>query len=508
MGKKSEEVSKINREQRERLTVMDSNPHPTTPMLYVVTAAQSTYMTKEVKRKINGEWEYETINVPFLGEGSAPLHRNFYDGLKRMMQERGVDSDMLICPTAGKCQSEDVLHESVRDLPELYPAWRKGYFSFNDNIRLSDILVPPQNVDPTTGKTKLPAKYQSTLVFPHSKQRFRPVAVYNADFPRYLLTTGMVTLPNYNPYNTKGDTAIKDHLFGAALVETIDEVYFNMRTVRAKKDGSFVDMGLKYNGDKKPVRVRTKVLTASDVHIGEHDPRALEATYEQIEFFKPEILVLHDFFSGYSISHHELSDDIERARLFMQGKLDLRAELEVNMKHLQDISKRMKGKKVYVVHSNHHDFLPKYLNSPQQRSDLWNFEINQKIRGLMPRRDGYLEAALKTIGTVPDNIEFLRLGSNLVIGGYQFASHGHLGKNGSRGGGIASQEECYGKGVFGHAHSPEIKGDVTRVGTMLSPETSYLQGASSASMAANDVMYENDTHQLLPMINGKWKAKF
>ncbi|VVB80559.1 Uncharacterised protein [uncultured archaeon] len=505
---KREEVSRINQEQRERLTVRDSNPHPTTPMLWVVSAAQSTYMTKEVREKIDGKWVARTIYVPFLGEGSAPLHQNLYDGLRRMMKERDVGSEMLICPTAGKCQAEDVLHESVEHLPELYPAWRKGYFSFNDNIQLSDILVPPQNVDPTTGKTKLPAKYGSTLVFPHSKQRFRPVAVYQADFPRYLLTTGMVTLPNYNQYNAKGDQAAKDHRLGAVLVETIDGNYFNMRTLRARMDGSFVDMGLKYNGDRKPERVKVKALDASDVHIGEHDPRALEATLEQIEFFKPERLILHDFFSGYSISHHELANRIERARLFRDGKLDLRKELELNMKYLKEFSKAMKGREIYIVHSNHHDFLPKYLNSPQSADDLWNFEMNAMITSRMPRQDGYLEEALKLIGQIPSNVQFLRLSSNLVVGGYQLASHGHLGKNGARGGGVSSQEESFGKGIFGHSHSPEIKGDIYRVGTMLSPETSYMQGASSASMAANGVLYENDTVQLLPMINGKWKAKF
>ena len=54
----------------------------------------------------------------------------------------------------------------------------------------------------------------------------------------------------YFEYRKKWDLATKEHVYGASIVDVIDDTYFNVRHIRALKNGKFIDMGKVYNGNK------------------------------------------------------------------------------------------------------------------------------------------------------------------------------------------------------------------------------------------------------------------
>lgn len=468
------------------------------PKRYVFTAAQSNYY----------EWtDPKTGKVKLLRWGgndtSSTLQENLYKGFQTFCAETGAE--LKILPIQGKGKKEDVLHESVKDLPEVHHMSRK-YEKLNSNLTLGNIRVPPQNVDPTASRMHLASKYRATILFPHAKQRLRAAASFQSQLPRFLATTGCITNPNYNIGNDRGDQAMEDHVLGGIYVEVKDNKFYNMRFLTAQKDGKFIDLGKKFDGYQTPKKAGVEALVLGDIHWGEHDEDSMASAYEEIEFFKPKRLILHDFFSGYSISHHELKNKVSRARKFEEGRLSLEEELVSNLDELKKLSKMMGTRPIYLAHSNHHDFLKKYIESEEwMRGDLWNMIIGGRIVSQLPEDDTYLLESLKLVGDIPSNVTFLRADEDLKVWGYQLASHGHLGNNGARGGNAKTRESNLGKGISGHNHAPETFRDSHIVGTNSLRDLPYTHGSASSAMAADGVLYNNGQFQMILKPGREWK---
>jgi len=158
------------------------------------------------------------------------------------------------------------------------------------------------------------------------------------------------------------------------------------------------------------------------------------------------------------------------------------------------------------------------LNLAWAKGDLWNAGIGAEllssaVRLGVPEKEiddaSYLiEEGMKRHGSLPDNINFLRLKDNLRRHGYQLASHGHKGSHGSRGGSAKARSVVGGgKSISGHSHAMEVFGDTYIVGTSTQLDLPYTAGGGSAWIAANAVLYDNGTVQMLPIIGGKWKAQ-
>ena len=142
-----------------------------------------------------------------------------------------------------------------------------------------------------------------------------------------------------------------------------------MRFLTARKNGSFVDLGQEYDGDKKPRKRKVEALVLGDTHFGEEDEKTMQANYEMIDELNPHSLVIHDLSSFSSISYHELKKPLSRAKQYARGKLFLEEDLDYTHKKLKELSEAMKGRgKIYIVHSNHDDFLTKYMESGMWRT--------------------------------------------------------------------------------------------------------------------------------------------
>jgi len=467
------------------------------PRRFLLTCAQASYY-KDTEE--NGPTPWGNEGLP------AKLHQNLYNGLKEFAERKDID-ELTVFPVKGVCTREDLFHESLRGVPEL-TSWERHFTKINSNATVTDVRVPPQNVDPATSRKHLTAKYGATLIFPHPKQRMCPVASSSSEFPRFILTTGAITTPNYNRSNDRGDQAARDHRLGAIYVEAFNEKTYLFHFLTAAQDGKFVHLGTQYDGHKKPTKIGIDALVLGDIHWGEHDPETMQANYEMIKQMNPKKVVLHDFFTGNSISHWNLEKPLYRAQQFTRGELSLEHELRSTFGELQHIARMAKGE-VYIVPSNHDAFLEKYLESGMyERKDLWNAEVCHSLAGRILRGkvepDMYLKEALSMFGQIPKNVTFLGLDDKLCVQGYRLSSHGHIGVNGSKGFAIKKIDETMGRAIIGHKHAPEQFRDSYVVGTSSRQNLHYMAGSISAAMGCNAAIYQNGKVQMLPIINGVW----
>ncbi len=453
---------------------------------YVITAAQAV-------------GDYDSVGRYTKG---AP-NRNFISSLENYCEKN--NGELVIISMAGKDAREKELHEFFDDRDDVYDV-KGASRRLNTNIHISDMYIPPQNVDPASGRDRF-VQRETSLIVAHPKQRLKTIPASNYNFPKLFASTGACTYPNYNDMNHRGDAASRDHTFGAAIVEIIDDTCFNLRQVSAvPSTGKIIDMGMAYEGSKAPRKAGVEALVLGDIHWGDHDPETIKANYEMINFFSPKRLFLHDFLNGHSVNPHEMENTIMRAREFKAGRLSIEKELKEGYEELCNLSDAIKGGKVYVVASNHPFFFERYLEKGRYLNEPWNLEIAMRLGAELAKKDGSIEAAgLGLMGKIPNNVHFLELTDDLKVEGWQLASHGHKGSSGARGS-VRSREIGSGKSITGHTHAPEILRKTIIVGTSTKLQLPYTNGGSSSWLAANAVLYEGGIPELIPIINGKWKG--
>ncbi|OGY43165.1 MAG: hypothetical protein A3B89_00735 [Candidatus Buchananbacteria bacterium RIFCSPHIGHO2_02_FULL_40_13] len=444
------------------------------PKRYIITAAQA-----------------------FGGGGKGTPNLVFLAGLKKYCEVR--DAELVILPMAGSSVRELDLHPNLADRPEIC----FGSRPLNEKIAISDMVVPPQNVDPSSGRLRFPQR-DKTLILAHPKQRLKAVPNSNYKIPKFLVSTGALTTPNYNEMNHRGDAAKRDHVYGALVVEIVGTDRYHFRHIRAGTNGAFVDLGIKFDGEKKPVPVVVEALVLGDIHVGDTDPVVRTANYQMIQIYHPKRLVLHDLFNGHSINHHNFGKLITRVQDIENGRANLAVELRQCYNELCEFAKAMgKGREVIVVACNHHQFLNRFLEEVRLMSDPLNAKTASRL--MAPMVDGLdpVEVGLSMIGKIPKNVKFLDYDDDYKVRGVQLGSHGDKGMSGGRSS-IRSREYAHGKSITGHSHTPEILRNTYIVGTSTFLRLPYTKGSASSWMNTNAILYDNGSVQLLNIIDGRW----
>lgn len=428
---------------------------------------------------------------------------------------RDNHSEIIILPAGGR--------EAKEDLNTLVPFFddyhvEKGILRLNDNIKIEQFNVRPQQIDPITGLSRF-AQRETTIVFASPKQRMAPVPHSNHKHPKFLVTTGACTYPRYatsmdmsSERRRLGKIALRDHIYGALVVEVVDKEIFHMRHLRANTDGEFVDFGTRYNGRHK-THSNLEALIAGDFHndAPNTDKLALQALYDLILETRPKRLVLHDFFDGHSVSHWVDKKYIEQ-KLIQQMDNEghkLRLELQRGYDVLMHLNDLMEGRPIFVVYSNHNEFLNRYLNEGRFMKDPVNARLGFELAGYMAKQDynNPTEAGIKMMGKVPRSIKFLRIDADLKVRGYQLGSHGDKGYGGLDGyGSMSSKENDFGKSITGHVHRAQILRNTYTVGTTALPLTPYyMRGYPTAQSHAHGLLWDTGTVQLVNVIDGKYR---
>jgi hypothetical protein len=436
----------------------------------------------------------------------AKPHAKFLTGLERYAKDH--DAELVILTMPGMSVREDVLVDELAERNDVFPRHRRP---LNSKIFISDLLIPPQNEDPSTGTGRF-VQQDKTWVVAHPKQRWRAIPNSNYDLPKLLISTGAVTAPRYNTNNARGDRAKRDHVYGAVMVEVVDDVIFHVRNLRAQPStGKFVDLGQAYDGNRKPGKSVLEALVLGDIHLGDTDPKVMAANYEMMEQLKPRRLVLHDLFNGHSVNHHNIGKIATQAReIYEAHRQNLEEELRMNYEELCKLSGMMgKSGEILVVASNHNEFLDRYLDQMRFATDPENSKLAAQLYAHLVDGKNPLEVGIRLMGNLPSNIRFLGREDDFKVRGWQLASHGDRGAHGARGS-TRAKEFAHGRSITGHTHVPEILRNTYVVGTSTHLNLPYTKGSSSAWMHTNALLYDTGpvgTVQLVNIINGKWRKK-
>jgi predicted phosphodiesterase len=364
----------------------------------------------------------------------------------------------------------------------------------NRHLLISLLPINPEQVDPITGLDRLTPNHKS-VIYASPKQRLKSIPSPSEKLPRVLMTPGAVTHPNIK--NTKRSIiSNKDHVAGAIVVEIQTKSVYHYRQVQAAKDGSFVDLGVKYTPTStSPMQL--EALIPGDWHSGFTDPKVKRVVLQALNKYKPKHLVLHDFFDSYAINHHVETKILQRARM---GKLN---SLVRELKHASDDLALLasRSKNVVIVKSNHDEFIDRWLNEGKYVTDVNNHVIGLELALAKAQGSDPLEYGLRKYNRF-NNVTFLKSDSSFKITNrnVELAAHGHRGANGSRGS-ANNLEKCYQNIVYGHSHSPEILRGAWVMGTSSYLKLDYNEGPSSW-LQTMCFVYSNGDRQLINIVDG------
>ncbi len=374
----------------------------------------------------------------------------------------------------------------------------------NNNISLCSIQVSAKQVKPITGLSRL-GRREGSYVFASPKQFLEYIPSGNNRDKNYsIMTPGSCTLPNYysETFVSKRISYIAghDHQMGAVIIEIEDDDIFHFRQIQCEDDGSFIDMGKQYSHNKKTKRVPVNAIMG-DIHGVQADEDAIGMFATLFATMDLRSLYLHDIFDGYSISHH-IRDISEKSKRSEDGMGKLVGELEYTYDLVKSISDTTKAKDVFIVKSNHDEFLDRYLKEGRYVFDAENHLISLKIATALFEDEDILQRGFDVVGKEsPSHWHYLQRDDSSIIAGVECGSHGDLGLNGAKAA-LNSLERIYGDCVTGHNHTAAIQRGVFRVGTLSQLDMGYNRGPSSWTQTCC-LLYENGQRQLINNINGK-----
>jgi hypothetical protein len=366
-------------------------------------------------------------------------------------------------------------------------------FRFNTRLLAKDFLLKPSQILPLTGLDKYGYE-QESIICAATKQFMVCVPRPVPKIPHTLHSTGTISIPNYSSTRI-GSMAKQDNLLGALVIEVPDEKYFFIRQVQWIQ-GSFVDLGKRYTSTKV-TGATCCGMVLGDIHFTEEDVAALKTTYDQIHKLQPKALILHDLCSMQSINHHDKYNYLNKCLVPKEFNTLAKDFAYTKDQVLLLHQKFNKKSRIFVVASNHDDFITKWLNDGEFIKDTVNARFGAKLFLKALDRKNLLEDYIDC----PD-ITFFNRYSSMLIEGWEVAEHGDKGANGARGS-IRSYARTHGRTIIGHSHTPGIFEKIIQVGTLSRLQLPYTSGSSSW-LHSNCVIYEGGHTQLLTFISNKW----
>jgi hypothetical protein len=282
----------------------------------------------------------------------------------------------------------------------------------------------------------------------------------------------------------------------ALLVHVIDEKIFLTRYVTMPTPGVVHDLNHRFTaGKKEPEVLRPEALAFGDTHAIQVDPVEWSGSLEMVRELNPRSVIVNDFFDGASCNHHEIDSAVK-----FHTAPSIRDEAEVTRQKLLELAGV--AERVIYLHSNHDDFILKVLDKGEPYWRLSNnYAICCELQAFRVKETRHPIIHLLDLDSIP-NVTFVDARDNHMVGDVT-VNHGHQGVSGRRAGFVA-QAKIYNYLCIGHTHNPAVYRNAINCGTDARRDMSYLIGASGI-MAANGLIHADNSLQLLPKINGRWR---
>lgn len=481
-------------------------------------------LTRSEYRKINNIPEYTSSKIEalwgtwknFIADVSFTINFNRYT--IRKVVKKNVNDIVISSVIDGsdidfECL-ETLIAYSKEEKCQLYILWNKAvkpnaHFSKNEyeilepylvtelnfekdsKCKAVDLLISPSAKNPLQNLDKL-SKGLNTIIVSSPKQ-YLEVLPYDPDSVYKLASsTGTISLPCYKS-NVSGLLDEQNHTLGGLRLEwDNNQNRYNIRQLQFK-DGYIGDLGIYYSkegGVCKGGNVSCMVL--GDLHAPETDDCALQATIELIKDLKPKDVMIHDWMSYQSINHHEESKVLTKILNTTEETQDLETELNCALKILNGLAKKCPNSTFNIVHSNHDEFLMKWLNEGEfVKGNPVNRVIGCELFANIANGLDVIPQEM-----LAKNVKMLPSCKSMIISGYEVGKHGDIGIAGMRGN-TNAYVKTYDKSITGHTHSPKIKESGVVVGTLSKLKLSYNKNSISNWAQANCILYNNGTFQLI-----------
>lgn len=316
---------------------------------------------------------------------------------------------------------------------------------------------------------------------------------------RTMCTTGSITRKNYSR-SKAGDTAAIHHSYGFTMIELKKDGTCHVpRNIYVTDDGEFVDLCYKVTPEGVTKIESTEAMVWGDIHKEVINKNIYNKTKELCKILKPKVHVLHDLFDGATVNPHERKDTFVNRRRIMQGRHLIENEVNSALKFPKKLLKDCGGENVYIVQSNHDEFLDRHVTDMNWKNDLHNSPAYLKYAMIQQNVD--LEQYGNIFGYLitekyNKKVKYLKYGDRLKIKGFNLAMHGDHGSNGSRGS-ITQYKRLNFKMIHGHNHSPIIMDGVTSVGLTGNVKQYYTRKGLSTHAYSHALVHENGKRQLL-----------
>lgn len=415
------------------------------------------------------------------------VDKKFINCLLRYCKDNGAS--LILIPVKGVNGERIFSDDIMRD----YGQYIKGGQFLNKNLAILDINLTANNI-PLSRLQKIGHKGYS-LIVGSPKQRLEVVPSQKTDKVHLLYSTGTVSDIKFRE-NITGRINQDTYKKGAIVAQILSDKLFLVRNIQYKR-GYFVDLGRAYHYDKV-CKKNAAALVLGDLHIGDHDEKAVIAAKEQIAELKPAKVILHDVFNHATINPHRRASIMEGMEIARNGSFKTLEEEHNYCKAFLGgfLIPRVK---YYAIKSNHDEWLEKYLEDRNTWiRDTQNTEYCLKLiqSGADPLKH--------IVKDFRKSLTILDRNDSLKVAGYELAVHGDRGNSGRRGT-FAQCENSLGLCVVGHYHTPKL-GDVgVAVGTLTRRDLSYIEGTGNDWLHANAAIYNNGTVQMIITIGGEWK---
>lgn len=469
---------------------------------------EQTIYTQEYRDALEEEIkQYKTFVITTAVMGKE-VNKPFVNAIRNFAKRHNALMLVLPCEDVASRGKKAKAIELSPELNDFRVIFKDTYI--NRNLCLSAIKVSAKQINPLTGLDRMAVNRQASIIVASPKVFLKYVPNMHYDIPPAIMTTGAVTINNYDTdkYMSKRTSVLaeNDHAYGAVIVEVEDEDIFHFRHVQASPYNSITDLGYDYLPNGKIERLEGAAMVMGDSHTGYHDKELHVAAMNLARNTGVSTVILHDVFNGTSISHHDLNKGITRAIKAQEGRLGLEKECEAVKNYIKTIEST--GVEVVIPEANHHNHLTSYLEQGRYVDDPMNYKISLQLALAAAEGKNPLQYAVEgLLGYMSDSVKWLGIDESYKKYGVEVAIHGNLGANGSRGS-LTIFEKGLGNAVTAHTHTAAIQRNVCSVGTMSLMDMGYNEGLSNWTHT-NCLIYKNGTKQLINFIpdkNGNYKC--
>lgn len=373
-----------------------------------------------------------------------------------------------------------------------------------------NLQILPTAVNPTSGFDDYTS--QSSTVIPHTKVQVRPVPTARCFDTKHLYTTGCCTLKNYIMAKA-GQKAEFHHTYAALLVEVLDDGTWFARQLVADREGTFHDLDKEIKDQQVSHCECVDLIQWGDIHYDNID-KSIEKMFfigknSVLDTLKPHTQTFHDLVDGQSHNPHEIKNHIAQYRKHLTGSRSIEAEFNNARDFIDKVAFRHWCKSI-VIWSNHDEFLRRFLENSNYKSDYENREFilrNELLATQQAKADPsinpcYFKNALNSLtAKVLDND-----GEDLSVNGVLIPFHGHQGSGGARGSVLGFSKSGH-KTMTGHSHSMFWFNGATSAGTCSKLYLGYNNGLSTWSHTFTVLYKSGKRCQVTANAQtGKWRA--